>query len=243
MSDNPVDRFGVPHWQHGATDQTLLDTVLRLRHQGATLQAAATLEPCPWERFQRWLQPLLLGYFRWRGCDHWESEELTAAALLKVVQAFSKQPHQKGSYDPERASGGFRGWLRRLAQRVWKDWLRHRRRHPDLIGKGEFGEETSVLDFFADQKGHNPSDEVADREELAFILAAAEARLVELYGSEQAHKQMTVWRMHYIEQCAAKDIAGAYQVVEGTVYRWLLAVNSAIQAEVKRRQADASADP
>lgn len=73
-----------------------------------------------WREFYRLYPPLLYRFARSRGLPHADAEEVRDQCLAVVVKAIS-------GFEYQRARGGFKAWLRTMAENKVRDLLRGRR--------------------------------------------------------------------------------------------------------------------
>lgn len=92
-------------------DTTRASLIIRVRNHA---------DSAAWSEFDQLYGPLIYRYAKRRGLSRDDAEEVKSLCMTAVVQ-------QIGSFEYDRAQGGFKNWLRRIAHNKITDVFRKRR--------------------------------------------------------------------------------------------------------------------
>jgi len=150
-----------------------------------------------WREFESLYGPLLYRYARARGLSREDAEDLRSQCLAVVVEKIAR-------FDYDKARGGFKNWLRRIAHNRIVDTFRRRRE-----------KQADSMVFKAVQDEEPGPDKVWDaqwrRQHLQYCL--------EQVRGEVSDAQYRAFRLLVFEERSVQDVCAACEMNANQVYK------------------------
>lgn len=149
-----------------------------------------------WSEFHGLYAPLLYQYARQRGLASADAEEIRDQCLLIVAQKI-------GSLEYDREKGGFKNWLRRIAEGKVVDFFRKRR---------EPSADARVLEHLPDPR---PAPEELWEQQWLYQHVLYCAAQVKATFSEQTYR---AFELLAFDGCSVDDVSARLQLTRNQVY-------------------------